>query len=105
MIATLPPTAITETCVVTVAHGQMYANNCTLAYAAPKPTQHAFCAAWGRFGDNPSYGNFTAVHVTSSGANHVTRSRFDHFQAVLLAGYPVNVIRSASDAVWAACGN
>jgi hypothetical protein len=64
-----------------------------------------FCRDWGRFGDGPSYSTFIAVHQAAEHADSASRRAYDRFEAVLLAGYPTNVIRTDSGNVWKTCGD
>jgi hypothetical protein len=71
--------------------------------SVPSASQRAFCAAWGRFGDNPTFGTLTVAHNAAKHAPSHLRSLYGRFESVLVAGYPVNTIRNASDAVWKVC--
>jgi hypothetical protein len=75
------------------------------AHAASAASGHAtFCRDWGRFGDGPSYSNFIAVHQAAKHADSADRRLYNRFETALLAGYPTDVIRADSGAVWKDCG-
>lgn len=67
--------------------------------------QSTFCHDWARFGDNPTFGNFITVHDAAAHATATTHHLYSQFEAALLAGKPVTVLRRDTDAVYRACGD